>query len=1156
MSAPKATPSPPRANARRLLRFWPLLLILPLVFVASLAFLTTEPGEKTLAGWLEKILSSSVKSTVRIGRVETDLLTHLTLTDLKCFLDPNDGEAPREPYLSFEEGRLDFPVLSAITGRLFLRNIRVKNLKLDLRRRNDGRWEAPLLNAKSPSPPENKAASSRWFTLSLQNLEAEGFLFHLEDLHSDLDVQLQGRHALLEQSSSRWTLDAELAQVWMQKREAVSVDGQELGRVRLSWDKTGFNLERVSLNLFGGSLSAQGSLRQNGLIQNLRLKAEDVDAGALGSFFLGSAGPAEGVLRFDASFQGFLSDLRKASSRGHLELDAVRKDDTPLLNADVDWSLAAGVLDATFLSGSNEARLKGALGARSSLQGVLTGSLADPGPLAEMLGWPNTSGRLAATGSLSGTLQKPRLEMRVDGEGLRLRDFPLDHLSGSLSVGSGGLRFHDIRADGFQRSVDPTHPPFGAAKASGGFRYELRLSGSPSDPVGLLTADLTRPGWGPVKLDRGRLEISAANREIRLDLFKGQRDTSLVQAEGRWSLTDSSGVLRLFFLRADNSQNPKRDPAAFAAKADLSKSDPKQVDQVTARWKSGGSGTQTWEVETKDLRLWRVWGLAPTAAPAGGRLTLSLKGKRIGKNPTLLSGGVTLKDGTWSLQRDGAPIEKLQAEASLDSSQIHLRALKGVVRDLPFEVTGHVPLPGRNGGEWDLGLTVAGEKTGSLRGQTTSDSVRLEARLNPCPAALAEPFLPFFSNMDGRLAGHWILTGSPRRPLANGSFTADHLSFFFPLLNAQIAEGGLSASFQGARLVLDVSKLRFNGGLVTLSGGLGWGNGLENFAFQTDFSKVPVLIPRLLSGTIAKGRAAWTQKADGFLLDADLDLSEGRWLKDFTMDPPPPPSKLPSMLALTRFAVRFRGANNVFLDNNWGRIRVDADATMTGTWGGPTLMGRFTALEGWLKYLDRKFTLTKGSAQFQDPSVINPYLSLQAETQVRSFRSDGNSQQYLITLAMNCPLDRLSFNLASEPSLPDADIATLLTLGATRQDFLARNPQSGSSAGDVLTSRAGSFTTNALTDLSARKVGQLIGLEELAVEGNPFGGDSGSDGSRISATTRVTDRVNVTYRTNTGSNPQRAVRIGYFLSNRFSLVTEADQSGQSSLDLKYKLLFK
>jgi hypothetical protein len=48
----------------------------------------------------------------------------------------------------------------------------------------------------------------------------------------------------------------------------------------------------------------------------------------------------------------------------------------------------------------------------------------------------------------------------------------------------------------------------------------------------------------------------------------------------------------------------------------------------------------------------------------------------------------------------------------------------------------------------------------------------------------------------------------------------------------------------------------------------------------------------------------------------------------------------------------------------------------------------------------------------------------------------------------------------------------------------------------------------------------------------------------------------VTYSTTAGRDLNQSVKVGYYLSNRFSVVTQAGQTGASSLDLSYRMLFK
>jgi autotransporter translocation and assembly factor TamB len=260
----------------------------------------------------------------------------------------------------------------------------------------------------------------------------------------------------------------------------------------------------------------------------------------------------------------------------------------------------------------------------------------------------------------------------------------------------------------------------------------------------------------------------------------------------------------------------------------------------------------------------------------------------------------------------------------------------------------------------------------------------------------------------------------------------------------------------------------------------------------------------------------------------------------------------------TRFSVRFRGAQNLWLDNTMARCRVDAEATLTGSWPAPTLLGRFTALEGHVLYLDRRFVIEKGSAVFDDATVINPQLDLRAATTLRSYSATGAPQPYAIRFTVSGPLDRMALGLSSDPNLSQADIVSLLTFGATQQEMVTRNPRTGASTGETLLTRAGPSRPRPWPITRPARSGDGSASRTSPWRATALGLEKGSssDGARISATTRVTDRVSVTYRTNTGSDPLRSVRIGYYLSNQLSVVTEGAQSGETSLDLKYRLLFR
>ena len=94
----------------------------------------------------------------------------------------------------------------------------------------------------------------------------------------------------------------------------------------------------------------------------------------------------------------------------------------------------------------------------------------------------------------------------------------------------------------------------------------------------------------------------------------------------------------------------------------------------------------------------------------------------------------------------------------------------------------------------------------------------------------------------------------------------------------------------------------------------------------------------------------------------------------------------PSQLMMnTKLNIRIIDSKDIWVDNNIARIQMKADISVIGTLAQPNLTGRLEIYEGYIIYLDRKFTITRGILDFADPSVINPILDIQAETDIKNY---------------------------------------------------------------------------------------------------------------------------------------------------------------------------
>jgi autotransporter translocation and assembly factor TamB len=174
---------------------------------------------------------------------------------------------------------------------------------------------------------------------------------------------------------------------------------------------------------------------------------------------------------------------------------------------------------------------------------------------------------------------------------------------------------------------------------------------------------------------------------------------------------------------------------------------------------------------------------------------------------------------------------------------------------------------------------------------------------------------------------------------------------------------------------------------------------------------------------------------------------------------------------------------------------------------------------------------------------------------VKSYRA-MEATPYVITLTITGPLDEVVVDIISDPPLDKSNIVSLLTLGATREQLAGKDTESkDASASGVLLERAQSLSSQKIAGYTSRKVGTLLGLEQLTIEGNLFRFDE-SWGPQLLASKKISPRMEITYTTTVGHFNERSIRLDYRLSRHFSLEGETDQQGRSGMNLKYRLRSK
>jgi autotransporter translocation and assembly factor TamB len=161
-----------------------------------------------------------------------------------------------------------------------------------------------------------------------------------------------------------------------------------------------------------------------------------------------------------------------------------------------------------------------------------------------------------------------------------------------------------------------------------------------------------------------------------------------------------------------------------------------------------------------------------------------------------------------------------------------------------------------------------------------------------------------------------------------------------------------------------------------------------------------------------------------------------------------------------------------------------------------------------------------------------------------------------VWLKIKGPLDEAIVELTSDPPLERSDIIALLTVGATQDQIMGRYENGKAmTLSSILRERASELSGQQISGYVTKKMGGLLGLDEMTIEGNLFRFGK-TWGPQLLASKKLNNRMEISYTATAGDANEQNIRLDYKLSDHLSLEGETDQKGQSWLDLKYQLKFK
>jgi autotransporter translocation and assembly factor TamB len=511
------------------------------------------------------------------------------------------------------------------------------------------------------------------------------------------------------------------------------------------------------------------------------------------------------------------------------------------------------------------------------------------------------------------------------------------------------------------------------------------------------------------------------------------------------------------------------------------------------------------------------------------------------------TGGFSLSGGP--IEYKGNLITACSGKGSIAGDAINIDTLHLSVGSGNADLSAKVPLTLKNG----ISLNKA---------------YHISATVAALPLALMQPFMPeAVSITKGELSGQVEVNGRAEGPpMAKGTLQFRNGQGYIYECDKPVGPVSADLVIENDSLILRELDGKCGGGRIT---GSGWATldstGISRSAckFQLRDVRLSECYDNLDIGIQGADITLTKDSLTALKMDAllaathftqDYSLIElGERIKRKPLQAPRPPNHLFDKVVMS-LTVNLN--SNLNFDSNLGKMLFDGNVTIAGRPDNPSIAGQIRIVNGFVYYLDRKFTVTQGTISQHDPRLLNPSLDLTANANVSWYPPQGGRTDYDITLLIKGDLSTPVITLSAVPSLAQPQIISLLTFGTIQTGL-----------GNDVGSRTGSLVGEQLMGLGTRKLARFLNVESVDINGNIFnpssvnpqvadiyGNASGptSEGPQLSVTKQVSSRAAVTYTTGLTNVNQQSVLVSYRLLPFLYLEAETDQQAQGGIDLKFR----
>jgi translocation and assembly module TamB len=389
------------------------------------------------------------------------------------------------------------------------------------------------------------------------------------------------------------------------------------------------------------------------------------------------------------------------------------------------------------------------------------------------------------------------------------------------------------------------------------------------------------------------------------------------------------------------------------------------------------------------------------------------------------------------------------------------------------------------------------------------------------------------------------VTGSHDDPNVNGTATLTNASFATLVTDERLQATNINGTvrFNADQAQIESLTGRLGGGRVTVTGGARLaGFRPEQFRFVVRGDGVTVPFPdkfrttadadieirgslnaQIIAGTVNVRRTEFTEDIDlADLIDRRREaiISEG------------PGTELLSGTATLDLSIQGRDA--LVIRNNLAEAVGSLTLRVAGPLDDPVISGRITATRGTLAFRNDRYEIQRALIDLPPRRDADPVLNIQAESEIRGYR---------VTVGISGPLSQPITSLRSDPSLPQADVVSLITTGN-----LSSGVEGASTVAQTGLGTATSLLTDTLINAPiSRATDKLFGLNRFEFDPLIAGRGGASPTARLTVGRQVNRNLAVTFSTNVTGAPDQVVAVEYRVSDRLSFVAQYQQGGADTL---------